>query len=129
MATQLNDITILVNNEQIAYTADSLSWQDGLGEYSLRNAVVGGGQTEQIFSQDLASKIGMVKFSIPSTVENEKNKRAWKIAKNANVVELIGPVGSGFSKIFTGATVIGDPETNASTDGDIEIEFKSVPAQ
>ena len=129
MATQLNDITILVNNTAVAYTADSLSWKDGLGDYAIRNAVVGGGQTEQVFSQDLASKKGMVKMSMPSTVENEANKRAWKINKNANVIELIGPSGSGFSKIFTQAAILEDPETNAATDGDIEINFESNPAQ
>jgi len=129
MATQLNDITVLVNNAQIAYEADSLSWSDGFGEYSIRNAVAGSGQTEQIFSQDLKTKYGMVKFSLPSTPENEANKRAWKANLNNNVIELIGPPGSKFTKIFTQAAILGDPETNAATDGSIEMEFRSNPAQ
>lgn len=129
MSTQLNDITILVNNKQIAYTPDSLSWKDGFGEYSIRNAVVGGGGSEQIFSKDLSSKNGMVKFSMPSTEENETNKRSWKANDNNNVVELIGPSGSTFAKIFTSAAIIDDPETSAATDGNIEIEFLSAPAQ
>lgn len=130
MATQLNDIIILVNNQQIAYEADSLSFQDGFGEYAVRNAVVGGGQTEQIFSQDLASKFGMVKFSMPSTVENDALKRAWKANLNNNVVELVGASGNeGFTKIFTQASIQADPETMAATDGSIEIEFRSNPAQ
>ena len=128
MASQLNDISILVNNVQIAYVSDSLSWKDGFGDYNIRNAIVGGGQTEQVFSKDLATKIGMVKFSLPTTVENEKNKRQWKSNNNNNVVELIGPGGSGFTKIFTQAAIIEDPESNASTDGDIELEFRSNPA-
>lgn len=129
MSTQLNDIIILVNNEQIAYTADSLSWKDGFGEYSVRNAVVGGGQTEQVFSQDLSTKTGMVKFSMPTTVENEALKRVWKAGLNNNVVELIGPNGTNFSKVFASATLINDPESNAATDGNIEIEFTTAPAQ
>jgi hypothetical protein len=128
MSKQLNDFTILVNNEQIAYTADSLSWKDGFGEYKVRNAVVGGGQTEQIFSKDLASKFGMVKFDMPSTAESEKHKRAWKVNDNNNVVELIGPKGSGITKIFTSSAILDDPETNASQDGNISIEFNSNPA-
>ena len=129
MATQLNDIIILVNNQQVAYETDSLSWSDGFGEYAVRNAVVGGGQTEQIFSQDLSTKFGMVKFSLPSTDENEAFKRAWKSNLNNNVVELVGPPGSRFTKIFTQASIQSDPETNAATDGSIEIEFRSNPAQ
>lgn len=129
MATQLNDIIILVNNAQIAYTADSLSWKDGFGEYGVRNAVVGGGQAEQVFSKDLSSKFGMVKFSMPSTPENEALKRTWKANDNNNVVELVGPTGSTFTKIFTQACILEDPETNAATEGDIEITFNTNPAQ
>lgn len=129
MATQLNDIVLLVNNVQVAYTADSLSWKDGFGDYSIRNAVVGGGQTEQIFSKDLSTKFGMVKFSMPTTEENEANKRAWKANDNNNVVELIGPPGSNFTKIFTLGAILEDPESNAATDGNIEIEFQTNPAQ
>ncbi len=128
MATQMNDISILVNNEPIAYTADSLTWKDGFGDYSIRNAIVGGGQTERIFSKDLSSKFGEVKFSIPTTAENDALKREWKTANDANVVELIGPIGSNFTKQFTGAAMIADPEASAATDGDIEIEFHSNPA-
>lgn len=129
MGTQNNDITVIVNNETIAYTADSLSWKDGFGNYNVRNAVVGGGQTEQIFSKDLATKFGMVKFSLPSTVDSEKLKRAWKSNDNNNVVELIGATGETFTKIFTQAAILEDPETSAATDGNIEIEFNTKPAQ
>lgn len=129
MAVQMNDISILVNNETIAYTADSLSWKDGFGDYAVRNAIVGGGQTEQIFSKDLATKVGMVKFTVPTTAENEALKRAWKSNDNNNVVELVGPIGSGFTKIFTLAMILDDPESGSATDGNIEIEFNSNPAQ
>jgi len=129
MALQMNDITILVNDVVIAYTADSLSAKDGFGDYVIRNAIVGGGQTEQVFSKDLATKIGMVKFSMPTTVENEAFKREWKSNDNNNVVELVGPNGSGFTKIFTLAAILEDPESNFASDGNIEVEFNSNPAQ
>tara|TARA_R110002020_G_scaffold433568_1_gene643669 strand:+ start:552 stop:941 length:390 start_codon:yes stop_codon:yes gene_type:complete len=129
MASQLNDITIIVNGVQVAYEADSLKWKDGFGEYNVRNAVVGGGQTLQVFSKDLSSKFGMVAFSMPSIPENEALKRAWKVNNNNNVVELVGPTGSGIAKIFTQASILNDPETNAATDGSIEVEFNTNPAQ
>ena len=129
MAVQMNDITLMVNNVAVAYTADSLSWKDGFGNYSVRNAIVGGGQTEQVFSKDLATKVGMVKFSMPTTAENDSLKRQWKANNNNNVVELVGPRGSGFTKIFTQASILDDPEASAATDGNIEVEFNSNPAQ
>jgi len=128
MATQLNDITILVNDSQIAYDADSLSWKDGLGEYQMRSAVVGGGQTERIFSEDLSTKMGMVKFTMPSTPENESLKRAWKTNKDQNVIELVGSLGTGYAKVFQGAALLEYPETSAATDGSITLEFSSEPA-
>lgn len=129
MATQLNDITIIVNNDTIPYTADSLTWSDGFGTYNVRNAVVGGGQTLQIFSKDLSTKFGKVKFSMPTTVEGEAFKRAWKSNDNNNVVELIGPSGTTFAKIFTQASILEDPESSGATDGNIELEFNTNPAQ
>lgn len=129
MAKQLNDITLIVNNEVVPYIADSLSWTDGFGEYLMRNAVVGGGQTETIFSKALETKIGMVKFSMPTTATHEDWKRQWKLLENANVVELVGPSDSGFTKVFTNAAIINDPESSSANEGNIEIEFKSDPAR
>ena len=48
MANQLNNVAILVNNDIVAYEANTLSYDDGFGEYNVRNAVIGGGQTEQV---------------------------------------------------------------------------------
>jgi hypothetical protein len=129
MSDELNNIAILVNNDIIAYEANTLSYADGFGEFSVRNAVVGGGQTEQIFSEDLATKFGMVKFSLPSTNDSAKLVRDWKSNRNNNVVEIMSATGGDFTRIFTQASIQGDPEVNLSTDGNVEIEFKSNPAQ
>lgn len=130
MADQLNDVAVLVNNDITAYEANTLSYADGFGEYSVRNAVVGGGQTEQVFSQDLSTQFGMVKFSIPATEDSAALVRAWKSNRNNNVVELQSASGSAqFTRIFTQASIQGDPEVNLSTDGTVEIEFRTNPAQ
>ncbi len=129
MPNQLNNVAILVNNDIIAYEANSLSYDDGFGEYNVRNAVVGGGQTEQVFSEDLATKFSMCKFSLPSTEDSTKLIREWKNNLNNNVVELVGTRGSTFTRIFTQASILGSPEINLSTDGTVEVEFRSNPAQ
>lgn len=130
MANQLNDVSTFVNDEIVAYEPNTLSYDDGFGEYNVRNAVIGGGQTEQIFSEDLASKFSMVKFSLPSTEDSAKLIRQWKSNKNNNVVELQSSTGGAqFTRIFTQASIQGNPEINLSTDGTVEVEFKSNPAQ
>lgn len=129
MSNQLNNVAILVNNDITAYEANSLSYDDGFGEYNVRNAVVGGGQTEQVFSEDLATKFSMCKFSLPSTEDSAELIRQWKNNLNNNVVELVGTRGSNFTRIFTQASILGNPEVNLSTDGTVEVEFRSNPAQ
>lgn len=127
MVKQLNDITLIVNNEVVPYIADSLSWQDGLGEATVRNAVVGGGQTVSVYSKALETKVGMIKFSMPTTAQSEAWKRQWKLLEDQNVVELIGT--QGFSKVFTNAAILNDPESSSANEGNIEIEMKSDPAR
>ena len=129
MADQLNNIAVLVNNDVVAYEANTLSYADGFGEFNVRNAVVGGGQTEQVFSEDLSTKFGMVKFSLPSTNDSAKLIREWKNNRNNNVVELMSATGGDFTRIFTQGSIQGDPEVNLSTDGNVEVEFRTNPAQ
>lgn len=129
MSVQLNNVAILVNNDVVAYEANTLSYDDGFGEYSVRNAVVGGGQTEQVFSEDLATRFSMVKFSLPSTNDSAKLVREWKNNRNDNVIEIMSATGGDFTRIFTQASIQGNPEVNLSTDGTVEIEFRSNPAQ
>ena len=130
MSNQLNNVAILVNNDIIAHEANTLSYDDGFGEYNVRNAVVGGGQTEQVFSEDLATKFSMVKFSLPSTEDSAGLVREWKNNLNNNVVELQSSTGGAqFTRIFTQASIQGNPEITLSTDGTVEIEFRSNPAQ
>lgn len=129
MSAQLNNVAVFVNNDIIAYEANTLSYDDGFGEYSVRNAVVGGGQTEQVFSEDLATRFSMVKFSLPSTDDSAALVREWKNNLNNNVVELMSAAGGNFTRVFTQASIQGNPEVNLSTDGTVEVEFRANPAQ
>lgn len=130
MSTQLNNLAFFVNGDQIPYEADSLEFQDGFGQYNVRNVVVGGQETQQVFSEDIKTKFGMLKVSIPTTVLNVQNARDWKVNLNNNVLEVNGMVdGQPFSRIFTQASIENDPPIKLATEGSIELEFKSNKAQ
>ena len=129
MTQRLNNVTLLINNEQIAYIANSLKISDGFGTYESINVVLGGGQTEKIFAEDLESRISKISFSMPSTVEAHNLKRQWKSNLDNNVIEVIGPSGSGFTAVFTQASMMNDPDTVFGKDGVIEPEFEANPAQ
>ena len=130
MSAQLNNLSFYVNGQQIPYEPDSLSWTEGFGTYNIRNVVVGGSQTEQVFSEDIKSKFSTVKVSLPSTIEASSYIRTWKNNLNNNVVEIIGTVdGQDISRIFTKAAIQDDPEIKVATEGTLEIEWRSNPAQ
>lgn len=128
MAQQLNDVTLIINDVQVSYTGESLKITDGLGESSIRNQTAGAGQTDPVYSENLDSKTASVMFSFANTAANDKLKRAWKLAKNGNVIEVVGPPGSGYSKTITEAALVNDPEANFAQDGDIDLEFKGKQA-
>ena len=130
MSTQLNNLAFYVNGEQFAYEADSLKWSDGKGTFSIRNAVVGGQQTIQIFSEDIKTKYGRLMVDLPTTVTNVKAVRAWKNNLNKNTLEIIGNIdGEDLSRIFTLAAIQDDPEFEAATEGKISLEWRSNPVQ
>jgi len=128
--TQINNLAFYVNGEQVAYEPDSLTWKDGLGVSNVRNVVVGGGVTQQIFSEDIKTKFGTVMVALPTTVTNIKNTRAWKVNKNQNTLEIMGTIdGVTLSRIFTNASIGDEPENKTATEGTIDLEWKSNPAQ
>ncbi len=125
---QINDVTLLANNEVVGYEGDTLKPMHGKGESQIRNAVIGGGETEQIFSIDIATKFSSLKFSLPCTDTSVDLVDSWKDNENNNVFELIGN-NVNYNRIFTQCAVTNEPEFDFSTEGAVEIEIKGNPAQ
>lgn len=125
---QINDITLRANNDVVGYEANTLKIKNGKGEYQIRNVVIGGGESEQIFSIDISTKFGELKFSLPCTDDSVALVDGWKDNLNDNVFELIGTNVS-YNKNITQAAVMNDPEFDFSTEGVVEVEVKGNPAQ
>ena len=129
MSTQLSNPIVMVNNVQVAVMPNSVKFTEGLGEQSIRAASTGGNQTEQVFSENIESNFSTITFEMPSTIDNIANARAWKIAKNANVVQIMGTTPEGdFTRTFTQAALLTDVEISLGSDTNIPLEFKSNPA-
>jgi len=73
--------------------------------------------------------LGFGSQSVLPSEDGAKLVREWKNNRNNNVVELMSATTGEFTRIFTQAAIQGDPEVNLSTDGTVEIEFRSNPAQ
>ncbi len=126
MPIQIIDAAVIVNNEAVGIVPNSLVYTEGEGEQKMRAMSVGGGGVEQVFSKDLETSFSMVKFSMPTTVENIKLAKRWKTNGNANVVQLAASTLEGdMTRTFTQAALTPNYEVNIGTETDIEIEFES----
>ena len=129
MAVQVADATISVNNDPVAVTPNSVVYTEGLGEQSIRAASSGGGQVEQIYSNNIESNFSTLRFDMPATVENIERAREWKVNTNQNVAQVAGRTPEGrVTRTFTQAAILNDYEVALGTETDISIEFKSNPA-
>ena len=129
MTTQLADALVTVNNVPVAIMPNSLVFTEGLGEQVIRAASAGGGQVEQIYSNNIESNFSMVNFAIPATVDNIAAARQWKTNKNQNVVTVQGQTPEGtVTRTFTQAAILNDYEVALGSETDIPVEFKANPA-
>jgi len=119
------DATLYVNNNVVAYVANTLKTTSGKGERTVDAQVSGAGATENVTSEDVSTKKSKVMFDLKSTVENKTLARTWQNNFDANVIRVVH--GSGASYIYQNATVINDPEFDLGVDGNASLEFEGLP--
>ena len=116
------DMTI--NNIAVKYTPESLKFTHGLGTDKMRNQSIGGGAVETTFARDITEAYGTCKFEIVPTVANIERVRDWKSRFNNNSITLSDST-TGWSKKFSHAALVNDPEISLSSTANIECEFQS----
>jgi hypothetical protein len=122
---QLTDATVLVNNEAIGIMPNSLAFNEGLGEQKVRSVSIGNGKTETVYSRDLETNLGMVKFELPVTPQTIELLRAWKSNANQNVVQIAGSTPEGdVTRTFSSAALVTDYEVGVGSETTIEAEFR-----
>lgn len=129
MATQLADALVMVNDDPVPVTPNSVMYTEGLGEQTIRAASVGGGQVEQIFANNIESNFASVTFDMPAIVDNITRAREWKTNANQNVVQIAGQTPDGtITRTFTQAAILNNYEVALGSDTNITVEFKANPA-
>lgn len=124
--TMLTNPSVMINNSNMPIVPNSLKFDEGLGEQTLRTQTSGGGAVDQVYAQDVETRMGMVAFQVLPTVENISALRAYKVAGNTNVVTLTDQ-STGFQRTFQLAALTGNYEVNVGADATIDVEFKSLP--
>lgn len=134
MAVVLANPQVVVNNITLAIKPNSLSFTEGFGEQLVRAASAGGAQAIQILADNIEDNFSDVKFALDPTLENIENARLWKSQPGQNVISVTGTVTDGnvtatFSRSFTKASLTNNYEVPLGSDTQIDLEFKSDPAQ
>lgn len=125
---------VVVNNITLAIKPNTLSFTEGFGEQIVRAASAGGAQVEQILADNIEDNFSEVKFALDPTESNIANARTWKAQPGQNVVSVTatateGTVTTTFSRTFQKATITNNYEIPLGADTQIDLEWKSTPAQ
>lgn len=130
MGTQIAAPVLRINNNTVAHKANTIEYDEGLGEQNVYAASLGGGLTEQIYSDDVETAFSTVEFELPSTITSVNLVRDWKIKKNTNRIEIEQETPDGsFTRIFTQASVLNNYKVGLGTDKMIKVEMKGNPAK
>lgn len=117
--------TLIINNVPIDYEPNSLTFDEGKGERKQSPQVSGTDSVTMVYSEDISTKKGMVKFEVRTTADKLEQKREWELLKDANVITIVQ---NGTSRSFEQAAVINPIEVQTGVDAMMEVVFESLPA-
>lgn len=125
----LVDASVEVDDEALPVVGNTIAYTEGLGESSV-TAATQGGKPIVVASQDVTTKISMIKFEVPSSVQMMNATRDIGARGFGRVVRLSGtdPAGNRLGRTFKSALLITDPEKSVQNEGTIPLEFKAAPA-
>lgn len=134
MAVAFANPQVTVNNVVQLIKPNTLAFTEGFGEQIVRAASAGGAKAEQIFADNVEDNFSDVKFSLDPTVDNITSAREWKTIPGLIVITVTGTVVDGsttttFSRTFNRASLVNNVEVPLGSDTQIDLEFKSDPAQ
>ncbi len=117
--------TLVINNVPIAYEPNSLEFDEGKGERKQSPQTAGTNSVTMVYSEDVSTKKGMIKFELRSTPENLELKAGWEDAKDENAVTITQDA---VSRSFLQAAVINSITIGTGVDAMMEINMESLPA-
>lgn len=125
----LNDPTVLWNGNPIDVMPNSVKFDDGEGETTVRSTSSGGGQRKIIISQAVEDNMGKLMLDLPNDINSINNSRDMKRNPGTHVFEITARTDDGktFFRAFTGAVVTNRVEKSLSSDGTIPLEISADP--
>ena len=124
----LVDASIEVDDETVTVEGNTIVIVEGQGESTVK-AASKGGVPVVVSSVDITTKIGMVKFEMPASVESMNLSRDFKARGAGRVVRVSGTdaAGNRLGRTLTQGVMTNDPEKSIASEGKVPIEFSGSP--
>lgn len=115
---------IKLNGTTISIVSNSLSYKLGTGDKVIRAISAGGNSITPVITDNVETKLSMLKFSVPNTADGLKISR--QVADNGenNEIEIAD---DDLQVAFTNMALMTEPERPLTQDGVIELEFQGPP--
>lgn len=124
----LVDASVEVDDETVTVEGNTLVLVEGQGT-STTKAATNGGRVVAVHSEDVTTKVGMIKFEMPASVNSLNLARDFKALGAGRVVRVSGTDAQGnrLGRTLTQGIMANDPEKAIQNEGKIPIEFSGAP--
>ena len=116
--------TIKWNGQTVSIIANSLSYKLGTGDKVIRAISSGGGAITPVTTDNVETKLGMIKFSVPNTSDGLSLARQMADAGESNEFQIADQA---LQVSFSSMSLMTEPERPLTQDGAIELEFMGPP--
>lgn len=124
----LVDASVEVDDETLTIESNTIVLVEGQGTTTTR-AATKGGRIVAVHSEDISTKVGMVKFEMPASVTSLNFARDIKARGAGRVVKVSGTdaAGNRLGRTLTQGVMTNDPDKAIQNEGKVAIEFSGAP--
>ena len=115
----ISAVQVRVDSKDYSIIAGSLSYDDGFAERTVINTEAG----EIVYGEDPSTRVGMIKFSVPSTGENLDSIR--KFQRGLVTVKFYDD--DDFTRTMGSGVCLNGSEKSTGSDGNFEVSFEGDP--
>ena len=123
MVKGLANVYLKVNNLNIAYVPGSLVFNDGRGTRVVRTQSLGGGASEVVWTDNVETHIGKVKFQMRSDDSNVDNILFWRDNQDNNVIVIESDSGD-LHLTYKSIGIAEDPDYEIGAEANVELQFE-----
>ena len=120
-----SNLGVTINGELTPVVPNSVEYNNGYSEISVKSASIGGGAATSVHSENVESKYSVLKFKVYPQDVIIALFPAWKAAIAANTCSGVDKTGAPFTMV--GGSFVNNPNIPPTPDGEIEIEFRGDP--